>query len=320
MVTHIELTDGFGDIELVNGGQDDGGGGQEEEPHEQSEVDAQPLEPPAEALDGEGLPAGGGTQAWRLRPPQAGLPTTPPVPPGGSAGHIEAWRETRLRHLDPRSTGEPSVPTFSSSKVKCGVPLSSEGKQVIHRSHGSPATARGPEPTKGTPRSPRQTERGYDTAMSARTDDQRHGAGGWVHAGGGREGTAVPRPHGGHAGLSPHREHSSTLPPRLGSPVNHQRPARSHGDAPKARSGRGAEASHAGGSAGAALTPGTVLKAHHRPPWTRPSSAACPRARPNATRYSSQGLPSPEPGLVRLKRTYTPDFRATKYEKETHLH
>lgn len=52
--------DGFGDIELVHGGQDDGGGGQKKQPQEESEVDAQPLEPPAEALGGEVLPAEGG--------------------------------------------------------------------------------------------------------------------------------------------------------------------------------------------------------------------------------------------------------------------
>ena len=54
--------DGFGDIELVHGGQDDGGCGQEKQPHRESEVDAQPLEPPAEALDREVLPAERRTQ------------------------------------------------------------------------------------------------------------------------------------------------------------------------------------------------------------------------------------------------------------------
>lgn len=65
--------DGFGDIELVYGGQDDGGRGQEKQSHEESEVDAQPLEPPAEALDGEVLPAEG--RSW-----PAGLSPKHPPP------------------------------------------------------------------------------------------------------------------------------------------------------------------------------------------------------------------------------------------------
>ena len=58
--------DGFGDVELVHGGQDDGGRGQEKQPQGESEVDAQPLEPPAEALDREVLPAEGRTQALEV--------------------------------------------------------------------------------------------------------------------------------------------------------------------------------------------------------------------------------------------------------------
>lgn len=53
--------DGFGDIELVHGRQNDGGCRQEKQHHKQSEVDAQPLEPPAHTLDGEVLPAEGNT-------------------------------------------------------------------------------------------------------------------------------------------------------------------------------------------------------------------------------------------------------------------
>lgn len=49
--------DGFGDVELVHGRHDDGGCGQEKQHHKQREVDTQPLEPPANALDGEVLPA-----------------------------------------------------------------------------------------------------------------------------------------------------------------------------------------------------------------------------------------------------------------------
>lgn len=55
--------DGLGDIELVHGGQDDGGCGQEKQHHEEDEVDAQPLEPPAEPLNGEVLPAERRTRA-----------------------------------------------------------------------------------------------------------------------------------------------------------------------------------------------------------------------------------------------------------------
>ena len=64
--------DGLGDIELVHGGQDDGGCGQEKQHHEKDEVDAQPLEPPAEPLNGEVLPVErfflqrGGHGPWRL--------------------------------------------------------------------------------------------------------------------------------------------------------------------------------------------------------------------------------------------------------------
>lgn len=54
--------DGFGDIELVHGRYNDGGCGQEKQHHKQSEVDAQPLEPPADTLDREVLPAEGNTR------------------------------------------------------------------------------------------------------------------------------------------------------------------------------------------------------------------------------------------------------------------
>lgn len=67
--------DGFGDIELVHGRQDDGGCGQEKQHHEESEVDAQPLEPPAEALNREVLPTeerGLCPRTWRLMPPGPG--------------------------------------------------------------------------------------------------------------------------------------------------------------------------------------------------------------------------------------------------------
>lgn len=81
--------DGFGDVELVDGGQDDGGRGQEEQPHEESEVDPQPLEPPAEALDGEVLPAEQGTQAPEPYLPGSGCPPANGAPGvGGSAGQI----------------------------------------------------------------------------------------------------------------------------------------------------------------------------------------------------------------------------------------
>lgn len=57
LVTHIQCVDGFGNVELVHGRHNDGGRGQEKQHHKQREVDAQPLEPPANALDGEVLPA-----------------------------------------------------------------------------------------------------------------------------------------------------------------------------------------------------------------------------------------------------------------------
>lgn len=61
LTTHIQRMDGFGDVELVHGRQDDGGRGQEKQHHKQSEVDSQPLQPPADTLDGEVLPAEGNT-------------------------------------------------------------------------------------------------------------------------------------------------------------------------------------------------------------------------------------------------------------------
>lgn len=61
--------DGFGDVELVHGGEDDGRRGQEKQHHGEREVDAQPLGPPADALDGEVLPT-----EQRARALEAALP------------------------------------------------------------------------------------------------------------------------------------------------------------------------------------------------------------------------------------------------------
>lgn len=89
MVTHIQCTDGFGDIELVHGGQDDGGRGQEKEPHEENEVDAQPLDPPAQALGREVLPAEERTQALGAYLPDPGHPHANPAHSlRGSEGQI----------------------------------------------------------------------------------------------------------------------------------------------------------------------------------------------------------------------------------------
>lgn len=90
-VTHIQRVDGLGDVELVHGGQDDGRCGQEEEHHEEGEVDAQPLQPPAEALDREVLPAEEtGSRGFRLqhRPPARAVPWQ------RWSGPIQAGQET----------------------------------------------------------------------------------------------------------------------------------------------------------------------------------------------------------------------------------
>lgn len=92
-VTHVQSVDGFGDVELVHGGEDDGGCGQEKQHHEESEVDAQPLEPPAEALDGQVPPAEARTQA-----PAADLP--------GSA-HRPHRQCPRLKWVRRSSGGKP---------------------------------------------------------------------------------------------------------------------------------------------------------------------------------------------------------------------
>lgn len=66
--------DGFGDVEFVHGRQDNGGCGQEKQHQEEAKVDSQPLEPPAEALDGEVLPAEGDTGQEALLPGTGHLP------------------------------------------------------------------------------------------------------------------------------------------------------------------------------------------------------------------------------------------------------
>lgn len=80
--------DGFGDIELVHGRQNDGGRGQEKQHHKQREVDAQPLEPPADALDGEILPAGA--------TPAKSLNLCLPYQPCPWLRHQVKFRENRL--------------------------------------------------------------------------------------------------------------------------------------------------------------------------------------------------------------------------------
>lgn len=93
--------DGLGDIELVHGRQDDGRCGQEKQPHGESEVDAQPLEPPAEALDREVLPAEEkGHRPWRLISQDlAANLINSAHGSSGSGGPIEASRETSLTTL-----------------------------------------------------------------------------------------------------------------------------------------------------------------------------------------------------------------------------
>lgn len=68
--------DGFGDVELVHGGQDDRWRGQEKQPHKENEVDAQPLQPPMVALDREVLPAEESTEEMDSTPQLTALHTS----------------------------------------------------------------------------------------------------------------------------------------------------------------------------------------------------------------------------------------------------
>lgn len=58
--SHIELEDGHGHVELVEGVDDDGGGGEEGEYGQEQEVDEHVAAEPAEALHREVFPAGRG--------------------------------------------------------------------------------------------------------------------------------------------------------------------------------------------------------------------------------------------------------------------
>ncbi len=54
--SYVQVLHGFGDVELVHGGDDDGRGGEEEEQEEEKAVDDKAAEPPVEATNRQMLP------------------------------------------------------------------------------------------------------------------------------------------------------------------------------------------------------------------------------------------------------------------------
>lgn len=58
-VSYVEILDGFGDVELVHGGDDDSGRGEEEEQEEEDAVDDEAADPPGDPAQRQVLPAGG---------------------------------------------------------------------------------------------------------------------------------------------------------------------------------------------------------------------------------------------------------------------
>lgn len=56
-VSYIEILNGFGDVELVHGGDDDGGRGEEEQKEKEDDVDDEAADPPDHAAQREVLPA-----------------------------------------------------------------------------------------------------------------------------------------------------------------------------------------------------------------------------------------------------------------------